>query len=202
MSNRDYEYHSNISKINKVQFSLLSPEEIKNQSTCKIIDHTLYTPSQDGVSIPSPGGLYNLKMGAIDSNVICETCEQRSSLCPGHFGYIELAAPVFHMHFISRILKLLKCICFRCSKLLLLDNELNVDSKDIYEKFDLIYEKSKKKKICGNINGCGSIQPTRYTREGIGKVFAEWLYKDKQENKHIGLLKFEPGLFLIEDKST
>ena len=142
MSNRDYEYHSNISKIKKVQFSLLSPDEIKNQSTCKIIDHTLYTPSQDGVSIPAPGGLYNLKMGAIDSNVICETCGQRSSLCPGHFGYIELAAPVFHMHFISRTLKLLKCICFRCSNLLLDDDELNVDSKDIYEKFDLIYEKS------------------------------------------------------------
>ena len=185
MSNRDYEYHSNISKITKVQFSLLSPEEIKNQSTCKIIDHTLYTPSQEGVSIPSPGGLYNLKMGAIDSNVICETCEQRSSLCPGHFGYIELAAPVFHMHFMSRILKLLKCICFRCSKLLLDDMELNVDSKDIYEKFDIIYEKSKKKKMCCNINGCGSIQPTRYTREGIGKLFAEWIYKDKQENKKV-----------------
>ena len=185
MSNRDYEYHSNISKIKKVQFSLLSPDEIKNQSTCKIIDHTLYTPSQDGVSIPAPGGLYNLKMGAIDSNVICETCGQRSSLCPGHFGYIELAAPVFHMHFISRTLKLLKCICFRCSNLLLDDDELNVDSKDIYEKFDLIYEKSKKKKICGNKNGCGCNQPTRYTREGIGKVFAEWIYKDKQENKKV-----------------
>jgi len=184
MSNRDYEYNSNISKIKKVQFSLLSPDEIKNQSTCKIIDHTLYTPSQDGVSIPSPGGLYNLKMGAIDSNVICETCGQRSSLCPGHFGYIELAAPVFHMHFISRTLKLLKCICFRCSSLLLDDEELKVDSKDIYEKFDLIYEKSKKKKICGN-KGCGCNQPTRYTREGIGKVFAEWIYKDKQENKKV-----------------
>ena len=185
MSNRDYEYHSNISKICKVQFSLLSPEEIKNQSACKIIDHTLYTPSQEGISIPSPGGLYNLKMGAIDSNVICETCEQRSSLCPGHFGYIELAAPVFHMHFMTRILKLLKCICFRCSKLLLSDEELIVDSKDIYEKFDILYEKSKKKKICGCVNGCGSIQPTRYTREGIGKLFAEWIYKDKQDNKKV-----------------
>ena len=185
MSNRDYEYHSNISKIKKVQFSLLSPDEIKNQSTCKIIDHTLYTPSQDGVSIPSPGGLYNLKMGAIDSNVICETCGQRSSLCPGHFGYIELAAPVFHMHFITRTLKLLKCICFRCSNLLLDDEELQVESKDIYEKFDIIYEKSKKKKICGSKNGCGCTQPTRYTREGIGKVFAEWIYKDKQENKKV-----------------
>ena len=185
MSNRDYEYNSNICKVEKVQFSLLSPEEIKNQSACKICDHTLYITSQDGVSTPSPGGLYDLKMGAIDSNVICETCEQKSSLCPGHFGYIELAKPVFHMHFLTRILKLLKCICFRCSKLLLDDDELDVVGKDIYEKFDLIYEKSKKKKICGCINGCGSIQPTRYTKEGIGKVFAEWIYKEKENSKKV-----------------
>ena len=79
-------------------------------------------------------------MGTIDSNVLCETCHQKSTLCPGHFGYIELSAPVFHMHFIGRILKLLKCICFRCSKLLLPDEEF-VKGKDIYETFDIIYEK-------------------------------------------------------------
>ena len=146
MHNKDYEYHSNISKIKKVQFSLLSPDEIKNQSACKINDHTLYTTSSDGVSTPSPGGLYDLKMGTIDSNVICETCEQKSTLCPGHFGYIELAAPVFHMHFINRILKLLKCVCFRCSKLLLSD-DLLLKGKDIYESFDLIHERSKKLKF-------------------------------------------------------
>ena len=47
------------------------------------------------------------------------------------------------MHFMSRILKLLRCICFRCSKLLLDDSQL-VEGKDIYETFDLIYENSKK----------------------------------------------------------
>ena len=31
MSNRDYEYNSNICKVCQVQFSLLSPEEIRNQ---------------------------------------------------------------------------------------------------------------------------------------------------------------------------
>ena len=183
MHNKDYEYHSNISKIKKVQFSLLSPDEIKNQSACKISDHTLYTTSSDGVSTPSPGGLYDLKMGTIDSNVICETCEQKSTLCPGHFGYIELAAPVFNMHFINRILKLLKCVCFRCSKLLLQDEAL-LKGKDIYESFDLIHERSKKVKVCEGVNGCGAIQPTRYSKEGIGKVFAEWIYKD-QENKKV-----------------
>ena len=196
MSNRDYEYNSNICKVDKVQFSLLSPDEIRNNATCKICDHTLYITSQEGISTPSPGGLYDLRMGAIDSNVICQTCEQRSSLCPGHFGYIDLAAPVFHMHFMPRILKLLKCVCFRCSKLLLDDEELEIDSKDVYEKFDLIHEKSKKKKVCGCINGCGSIQPTRYTKEGIGKVFAEWIYKD-QENKKV-LIKAEDVLKIFK----
>jgi len=183
MSNRDYEYNSNICKVKKVKFSLLSPEEIKNQSTCKITDHTLYSTTLEG-STPCPGGLYDLKMGAIDSNVICETCHQRSSLCPGHFGYIELEAPVFHMHFITRILKLLKCICFRCSKLLLSEEELRgTTGKDIYETFDIIYEKCKKVKVCSNLNGCGAVQPTRYIREGIGKIFAEWVNKDSQNKK-------------------
>ena len=182
MHNKDFDYNQNIAKVGKVQFSLLSPDEIKKQSTCKINDHTLYITSADGVSTPSPGGLYDLKMGTIDSNVLCETCHQKSTLCPGHFGYIELSAPVFHMHFIGRILKLLKCICFRCSKLLLPDEEF-VKGKDIYETFDLIYEKSKKIKVCNHKDGCGSIQPTRYVREGIGKVFAEWIYKEQDDKK-------------------
>lgn len=38
--------------------------------------------------------------------------------CPGHFGHIELAKPVFHVGFISKIMKVLRCVCFFCSKLL------------------------------------------------------------------------------------
>ena len=184
MSNKEYDYNSNIARVKRVQFSLLSPEAIKGQATCKIVDHTLYITSQDGVSTPSPGGLYDAKMGVIDSNVICATCEQKSTLCPGHFGFIDLARPVFHMHFMSRILKVMKCICFRCSKLLLTDEELKKGKgKDIYETFDIIYDKSKKVKSCCNINGCGAIQPTRYVREGMGKLFAEWVNKDSPSKK-------------------
>ena len=184
MSNKEYDYNANIARIKRVQFSLLSPEAIKGQATCKIVDHTLYITSQDGISTPSPGGLYDAKMGVIDSNVICATCEQKSTLCPGHFGFIDLARPVFNMHFMGRILKVMKCICFRCSKLLLSDEELKKGKgKDIYETFDIIYDKSKKVKSCCNINGCGAIQPTRYIREGIGKLFAEWVNKDSPSKK-------------------
>ena len=37
MSNKDYDYNSNISKVKRVQFSLLSPEAIKGQATCKVV---------------------------------------------------------------------------------------------------------------------------------------------------------------------
>lgn len=38
--------------------------------------------------------------------------------CPGHFGHIELAKPVFHVGYITKIMKVLRCVCFFCSKLL------------------------------------------------------------------------------------
>lgn len=38
--------------------------------------------------------------------------------CPGHFGHIDLAKPVFHIGFITKTIKILRCVCFYCSKLL------------------------------------------------------------------------------------
>lgn len=40
------------------------------------------------------------------------------SECPGHFGHIDLAKPVFHVGFVTKTLKILRCVCFYCSKLL------------------------------------------------------------------------------------
>lgn len=38
--------------------------------------------------------------------------------CCGHFGHIELAKPVFHVGFVTKAIKILRCVCFYCSKLL------------------------------------------------------------------------------------
>ncbi|TXT08619.1 hypothetical protein VHUM_02747 [Vanrija humicola] len=37
--------------------------------------------------------------------------------CPGHFGHIELARPVFHAGFIVKVKKILECVCYSCGKL-------------------------------------------------------------------------------------
>ena len=34
-------------------------------------------------------------------------------------GHIELAKPVFYVQYLSTVMKILKCVCFKCSKLLI-----------------------------------------------------------------------------------
>jgi len=43
--------------------------------------------------------------------------------CAGHFGYIQLELPVFHIGFLKHTLNILQCICKRCSRILLPQNE-------------------------------------------------------------------------------
>lgn len=45
---------------------------------------------------PKIGGLMDPRLGTIDRNFKCQTCGEGMSECPGHFGHIELARPVFH----------------------------------------------------------------------------------------------------------
>lgn len=45
---------------------------------------------------PKEGGLQDPRMGTIDRNFKCATCGEGMAECPGHFGHIELARPVFH----------------------------------------------------------------------------------------------------------
>ena len=46
---------------------------------------------------PRAKGLNDTRLGTIDRQWNCETCEEGQKECPGHFGHIELATPVFHI---------------------------------------------------------------------------------------------------------
>jgi len=70
--------------------------------------------------LPDEHGINSKKMGIIngDKNERCITCNCNVDECPGHFGYISLVEPVFHVHHIKECVKVLKHICKNCSKLL------------------------------------------------------------------------------------
>jgi len=108
-------------KIKSISFSIAGPKRIKEMAAAKIVTPELY----DREGYPVDGGLMDIRLGVIDPGLRCKTCGHRLKECPGHFGYIELARPVVHIHFASIILNLLRCTCKDCGKLLIPDNVID-----------------------------------------------------------------------------
>ncbi|WP_135827758.1 DNA-directed RNA polymerase subunit A' [Halorussus halobius] len=111
-------------EIGEISFGLMDPEEYREMSATKII--TADTYDDDG--FPIDMGLMDPRLGVIDPGLECKTCGKHSGSCNGHFGHIELAAPVIHVGFTKLIRRLLRGTCRDCSRLLLTDDE-----KDKYE---------------------------------------------------------------------
>jgi DNA-directed RNA polymerase II subunit RPB1 len=93
------------SKIIGVQFSILSPEEIERMSVAEITNKETYT----GIK-PKVGGLFDTRMGILEPGLICPTDGQNYIDCPGYFGHIKLARPVFYIQYLAPIVKILKCV--------------------------------------------------------------------------------------------
>ncbi|ORY35600.1 putative DNA-directed RNA polymerase II largest subunit [Naematelia encephala] len=178
-----------VRQIREIQFGVMSPEEIKAFSVAKI-EHP---EVMDESGRQKVGGLMDPKMGTIDRNFKCQTCLEGMAECPGHFGHIELARPVFHGGFMVKVKKIVECICFSCGK-------LRVDLRDpqvatIYRRvkpqhrLKAIWPLASKRKICEpdsleeeqdatnedqgrtpGHGGCGFEQPD-WRKEGL-KLFA------------------------------
>lgn len=69
----------------------------------------------EGTSKPRAGGLLDPRMGTIDRNYKCQTCGEGMAECPGHFGHIDLAKPVYHIgmvlvHLLNKAVRPQNCI--------------------------------------------------------------------------------------------
>ncbi len=95
--------------------------------------------------------------------------------CPGHYGHITLNSPVYHAGMLTYIVKILKCICFNCSKVLAckmtpastsaqaisdqkrFDNEKELESRDMLLKTKMGKSRFRKLlNLCASINVCES----------------------------------------------
>ena len=178
---KELDHTDKVREITGVQFSVMSPEETKNRSVVHVTQTILY----DSNGEPVIGGLFDPRMGVLDHGKVCPTDNLDNRFCPGYFGHIELARPVFHVQFIPIILKILKCVCIRCSKLLIDKNSVEImeliKSCKGKKLFSEIVERCSKQKICGveSEDGCGAIQPSKYFKRPaeLSKIYAEW--KDK-----------------------
>ncbi len=115
--------------IDRIDFGLLSPENIRKMSVTKIV--TADTYDEDGYPIES--GLMDLRLGVIDPGLRCRTCGAGARDCPGHFGHIEIARSVINIGYVEDIHDCLRATCRNrtCGRLLLSDEKAANIRKDI-----------------------------------------------------------------------
>jgi DNA-directed RNA polymerase beta' subunit len=197
---RELQNTDNLESIHEIQFSLFSHQDIKRGSVADIL-----TPETYDANIPKNNGLFDHNMGSIDAAIICPTDEKKAELCPGYFGKIDMALPVFNNHFIPYVEKVLKCVCFRCSNLLIDKTNPAVlkelEGKKGYNRFVTILGLSIKNKKCIYNNGCYVLQPTKYTKlnvtsmkekNNIVKIYAEFSQNSLKDSKVLNQQVFTP----------
>ncbi|GAB7355155.1 hypothetical protein MBLNU459_g5725t2 [Dothideomycetes sp. NU459] len=205
--------------IQEIQFGLFSPEEIKNMSVC----HIEYPETMDEQrNRPREKGLNDPKLGSIDRSVACGTCGEDYLECPGHFGHIELAVPVFHVGFVTKIKKILETVCHNCGKILL-DESIPafaqaVRLRDPKRRFDAIHRLCKPKLTCDlddtpednngfenpkedakkvkrSHGGCGNLQPS-IRKDGL-KLTGTWTWpKDADTEQKVEKRVITPQMAL------
>lgn len=162
-------HSSDIEAIVGIQFGVFSPEEIRRRSVCEINNPS----TQDG----KLNGLFDPRMGVLENGKVCRSCGQNNHNCPGHFGHFELARPVYYTQFFKLVMKMLRCVCFKCGKLLI-DKARNTHLLKLKgeSRWKLVLEAAAGTLRCGEDteDGCGARQPSKYREEPIHKIVAEW----------------------------
>ncbi|GFS26302.1 DNA-directed RNA polymerase subunit [Elysia marginata] len=148
-------------KISHVTFGFMSPEQIQRASHLHVVNNTMYSQGK-----PCPNGVLDHRMGTSEKDNNCDTCGKVLADCVGHFGYIDLELPVYHVGHFRTTITVLQMICKTCSAILLSDGQkeqfhrslkkpgLSYLSKKALRK--RIYDACRKVKTCfrcGNHNG-------------------------------------------------
>ena len=162
------------SKIIGIQFSILSPDEIRKGSVAEITSRDTYINNK-----PVIGGLFDPRMGVLEPGLICPTDGLDYMETPGYFGHIELARPVFYIQYLNTIMKILRCVCIKCSKLKISkENYKQALKMTGEERWNYVFKLASASSItrCGDDSedGCGCLQPKKFKKEGLATLFAEW----------------------------
>ena len=182
----------NPSRIIGIQFGIMSPEEIRNGSVVEITTKETYVNNK-----PVAKGIFDPRMGVGEPGAICPTDGLDYMQTPGYFGHLELARPVFYIQFLNTVLKILRCVCFKCSKILINKEKykqaLNMTNE---HRWKYIFAIASKVKRCGEDtdDGCGCLQG-KIKKEDLAKITMEWTDTNK-ENKEPITLRITPEMVI------
>lgn len=110
-----------------VQFSFYSDEEAKKLSVKAITKPELL----DAKGTPVLDGLYDPALGPLRDTDSCKSCVQLSIRCPGHFGHIDLAKPLYNPLLFSNLKGLLKITCFHCHRFKMGEEKVKIYASEL-----------------------------------------------------------------------
>ncbi|KAI0307253.1 beta and beta-prime subunits of DNA dependent RNA-polymerase [Multifurca ochricompacta] len=106
--------------IKKLQFGTLTAQDVVKISEFQVTHRDLYTTTDRA---PVKDGVLDRRLGTSEKNTFCETCGLNAVECVGHYAYIKLVVPVFHIGFFKHTIAVLQCICKTCARVLLEEPE-------------------------------------------------------------------------------
>ena len=173
---RELAYDRVISGVRGIQFCVLSEQDIRRRSAVEVKENQTFAGNE-----PVPNGLFDTRMGVVDGSRVCATCQQRNTFCPGHFGHVVLARPVFYVQFFDVVRKLMKCVCVRCSRVLVdLDGPeaRKVLGRRIsrQKRWEAMSKLCQKVRRCGQdtVDGCGAKVPDKVTKTDDMRLKLTW----------------------------
>ena len=203
-----------IIQLKEIQFGVLSSTDIAKLSTIECLNQHLYDDENKVI----PYGPIDPRLGVNQKGKVCPTCNKKLENCPGHFGYIRLNFPIFHIGFFKKIIEILKCICKNCSRILLTEGQKHQMRAKASKKKKMSYTRIKsiigdilklveKVKICpycGALNGKikhvqGATGPTIIVHE-ISKKDLE-TYEEKNNEEKSFSRKYESAIILFSQKN-
>lgn len=159
--------------------------------------------------VPKLEGLNDPRLGLVDHTIRCPTCFK--SNCDQHYGYIELARPVYRVGIINTVIMILRMLCRECAKpkFSFSENDTGqvfigpaITSKNAKERLRIISDLCRNKLTC---TSCGAPQPL-YTRRA--RAFIDATYRLKElSNEFVKArgpkyLKFLKARFMPDDAAA
>ena len=169
--------------VKRLNFSCMSAEEIRSMSVVNITETMLYERG-----LPRMNSVLDMRMGSTDRRFVCGTCKHIMKQCPGHTGKIEMATPVYNPVFVETTFRILRCVCFFCSKLLDTKLKKPVSKHKQRRRLATISLNSRNVRRCPH---CKALQPN-YSRNGLQ------IKKDFSKHKEEDFESKEEYLFAIQ----
>lgn len=170
---------NDLADLEHVQFGILTPQQILKQSVCEV----------NVSKLGSNHSVYDERMGTMDNSKLCATCGLNNKECVGHFGHIRLNIDILHPLYHKLVLSILKCICYKCSKILLTKDQLELNGLLKYHKqarFNKIILKMDKVDFC---SFCETMQPRYVFCTTDRQIYMN--FKVDGENSRIHMLETE-----------